>query len=122
VIDSLYSSQRNAMYPSSRDLVHVARTQGSRTIVRKTIPLAAIALLATSCAPVFGQRPAAGDFKFVNVADSNQGFTSFATFPSINRRGTAAFEAMGGAFGDGVFKWIAVESSPQSEYGGTARK
>jgi hypothetical protein len=44
----------------------------------------AAALLLASVVQSFGENRARLDFRFVNVADSTQGFTTFAPFPEIN--------------------------------------
>jgi hypothetical protein len=62
-------------------------------------------LLAASAGYALGQGKAPQDFTFVNVADTTQGFTSFATFPAINDHGLVAFEATGPGTADGIFRW-----------------
>jgi hypothetical protein len=73
--------------------------------VGRIIGLAPLVLLITSLAPAFAQNAQKAEFRFINVADTTQGFSSFATFPAINNHGAVAFEAMGTGFADGVFKW-----------------
>jgi hypothetical protein len=117
MIKGLSGLQGSASYSSSRDVVHMIGTKDNFSIISKAIRLATMVLLSTSFVPAFAQTAPAGEFKFVNVADNSEGFTSFATFPSINRRGAVAFEAMGGAFGDGVFKWQGGALTPVSTTG-----
>ena len=69
-------------------------------------------LLLASSSRLSAQTTSSARFQFDKVADSTEEFTSFATFPSINSHGTVVFEAMGSAFGDGVFKWHDGELTP----------
>src|SRR5215467_6209392 len=55
--------------------------------------------------PASGQTLAKGDFAFVNVADTTQGFLFFGAMPAINNARAVAFKAFGTGFGTGVFKW-----------------
>ncbi|HXC94543.1 MAG TPA: choice-of-anchor tandem repeat NxxGxxAF-containing protein [Edaphobacter sp.] len=59
------------------------------------------------------------NFRFVNIADSTNGFTAFSTFPAINNHGAVAFEASVPG-GDGIFKSQdgAVTTIAQSSPGG----
>ena len=80
-----------------------ATMKKNRPFVGKSQILAAALLMAVSIGHAFGQNKAHSDFRFVNVADSTQGFTGFSTFPAINNYGDVAFEAsvLGG---EGIFK------------------
>ena len=62
-------------------------------------------LLAASAGYAFGQGKAPSDFQFVNVADTTQGFSNFATFPAINDHGAVAFEATRPGNVEGIFRW-----------------
>ena len=83
-----------------------------RSLSHKCASLAAVLLLTSGTVATFGQTTHTEKFRFLNVADSSQGFSTFTQFPAINNDGAVAFEATGpafeapgGTFGDGVFKW-----------------
>lgn len=44
------------------------------------------------------------DFEFINVADSNQGFSNFEPFPTINNQSAVAFVATWSDTGPGVYR------------------
>jgi hypothetical protein len=90
------------------DFMRSSRNQHSHTAQRpvalKRLLFAAALLLALSACQAFAQITK-NDFKFVNVADSTQGFGGFSQFPTINDRGAVAFVATPTGLGQGVFKW-----------------
>ena len=85
-----------------------SRTQLSPTaqhpVACKRLLFAAALLLVLSACQALAQITK-NDFKFVNVADSTQGFGRFSQFPAINNRGAVAFVATRIGQGQGVFKW-----------------
>src|SRR6478752_4772514 len=87
---------------SRRDAVNSRRTTDTSILSRF---FTTAVLLAASAGYSLGQDKTRSDFKFVNVADTTQGFTSFATFPAINDHGVVAFEAGGPGTDEGIYRW-----------------
>jgi len=53
----------------------------------------------------FAQPQEKTQVRFVNVADSTQGFSEFSQFPAINNRGVVAFIAIQHGTGQEIFRW-----------------
>ena len=90
---------------SRRDAVDPRSTADAPLMVWKSRFFATALFLAASAGYAFGQNKVHSDFRFVNVADTTQGFTNFGTFPAINDHGVVAFEATGPGAADGMFRW-----------------
>jgi hypothetical protein len=103
--DALERSQQGRICVLRRGEVESRGTRDSHSFMGKSQVLAAALLLAVSVGHASGQNKTDSDFRFVNVADSTQGFASFATFPAINDHGEVAFEARKATSEDGIFKW-----------------
>jgi hypothetical protein len=101
------SSQQTQLGVALRGVVASRATKDSRVFSGKNqVVAAALLMLVVSVGHAFGQNKRDSDFRFVNVADSTQGFTAFSTFPAINNDGAVAFQARGPALTDeGVFRW-----------------
>jgi hypothetical protein len=102
---ALERSQESKNCVAECDAVESRAARVSRPFVGGIYGLAATVLLGVSVGQAFGQDKDSADFRFVNVADSTQGFTGFSTFPTINNYGTVAFEATQPGAVEGVFKW-----------------
>src|SRR5579872_3498190 len=91
----LRESSQQSRICSSRRSGPSRKTKYCHSFVGKIPGLATVLMLLVSLGDANGQNKALPDFRFVNVADSTQIFTSFATFPAINNHGAVAFEAIG---------------------------
>lgn len=73
-------------------------------VAHGALTAAALFLVFSATAGALGET-ATGKLKFVNVADSTQGFSGLSQFPAINNRGEVAFVANWTDSGQGVFRW-----------------
>jgi len=102
MFDILCSSRSHELCALATGRIETKRAKGS--VSTKLLALT-IALVLLGSRQLFAQS-ALTDFDFINVADTtSQGFTSFATFPRINNRGTVVFVASRNLSEGGIFKW-----------------
>ena len=101
----VYKSSQQSWIRGLRNIVPSTKTKTTHSSGVKIPGLAIVLIVVVSLGDAHGQNKARSDFRFVNVVDSTQVFTSFATFPAINNHGAVAFEAIGPGTDDGVYQW-----------------